>query len=97
MSANDSDRAKVEVLEQIFDAFNRHDVEGVLRHMTDDCVFETAAGPSHMEAGYRGRHGSVRPSHRYGPASPRTVARYAAFRRRRSSCLRVDFCGRACG
>ncbi len=36
--------ARTEVLEAMFAAFNRYDVEGVLDCMTEDCVFETAAG-----------------------------------------------------
>jgi taurine dehydrogenase small subunit len=28
-----------------FDAFNRHDVEAVMTHFADDCVFYTVAGP----------------------------------------------------
>jgi ketosteroid isomerase-like protein len=35
----------VEMLEAITDAFNRHDVDGVMAFFTDDCVFETPRGP----------------------------------------------------
>lgn len=35
----------VALLEQLFAAFNRHDVEGVMACMSEDCVFEGAAGP----------------------------------------------------
>jgi taurine dehydrogenase small subunit len=28
-----------------FDAFNRHDVDGVMTHFANDCVFYTVAGP----------------------------------------------------
>lgn len=28
-----------------FDAFNRHDVDAVMTHFADDCVFYTVAGP----------------------------------------------------
>ena len=37
--------ATAESLQALFDAFNRHDVEGVMAFMTDDVVFEGAAGP----------------------------------------------------
>lgn len=37
--------ASRETLEAVFAAFNRHDAAGVMAHMTDDVVFETAAGP----------------------------------------------------
>lgn len=29
----------------IFDAFNRHDIEGVMKAFADDCVFFTVGGP----------------------------------------------------
>ncbi len=28
-----------------FDAFNRHDIDGVMKHFADDCVFYAVAGP----------------------------------------------------
>jgi taurine dehydrogenase small subunit len=31
-------------LSDTFDAFNRHDVEGVMTHFADDCVFYTVGG-----------------------------------------------------
>jgi ketosteroid isomerase-like protein len=37
--------ATVEMLEAIVDAFNRHDVDGVMAFFTDDCSFETPRGP----------------------------------------------------
>lgn len=33
-----------ETLDGLFEAFNRHDVEGVLSFMTPDCVFDAAGG-----------------------------------------------------
>ena len=35
-----------EHLRETFDAFNRHDVDGVMRHFADDCVFFTVGGPA---------------------------------------------------
>ena len=35
----------VETLAAFADAWNRHDVDALMTFMTDDCVFETAAGP----------------------------------------------------
>lgn len=43
------------LLQQLFDAFNRHDLEGVLSLMTDDIVFEGAAGPEPFGARFIGR------------------------------------------
>ena len=34
----------VRTLERFLDAFNRHDVEGVMEFFTEDCVFETPRG-----------------------------------------------------
>lgn len=34
-----------QTLQAVFEAFNRHDVDGVLAHMSEDVVFETAGGP----------------------------------------------------
>lgn len=33
-----------EQLKETFDAFNRHDIEGVMTHFASDCVFYTVAG-----------------------------------------------------
>jgi len=35
----------VDMLQAFADAWNRHDVDALMRFMTEDCVFETAAGP----------------------------------------------------
>ena len=34
-----------ELLDEIQDAFNRHDVDGILSHFTDDCEWLMARGP----------------------------------------------------
>jgi ketosteroid isomerase-like protein len=38
-------KTKWDLLEGFAQAFNRHDLDGVMSRMTDDCVFLTAAGP----------------------------------------------------
>jgi ketosteroid isomerase-like protein len=43
--ATKHDDATIELLDAMFAAFNRHDSAGVVALMTDDCIFETAAGP----------------------------------------------------
>ena len=40
----------IELLDAIQDAFNRHDVEGILAHFTDDCEWLMARGTSPREA-----------------------------------------------
>ena len=42
------------LLQELFDAFNRHDLDGVLSLMTEDCVFEGAAGPEQYGARFVG-------------------------------------------
>ncbi len=37
--------ANVALLAAFSDAWNRHDIEALMSFMSDDCVFETAAGP----------------------------------------------------
>ena len=32
-------------LQSFADAFNAHDLDAIMRHMTDDCVFQASAGP----------------------------------------------------
>ena len=54
MSQTDS-RVTVESLQAFADAFNQHDVDAIMRFMTDDCVFEASAGPDVCGARYEGR------------------------------------------
>jgi steroid delta-isomerase-like uncharacterized protein len=35
----------LEVLQQVFDAFNRHDLDAIMDHFAEDCVFESPRGP----------------------------------------------------
>ena len=39
-----SDQLTAQDLADTFDAFNRHDVDAVMTHFADDCVFYTVAG-----------------------------------------------------
>ena len=45
----------VEVLDAFAQAWNRHDVDALMTFMTDDCVFDTSAGPDVCGARYAGR------------------------------------------
>ena len=40
-----SDDDKLGVLKEVLDAFNRHDLEVIISHFADDCVFESPRGP----------------------------------------------------
>ncbi len=48
-------QANVETLSVVFDAFNRHDADGVMMHMTDDVVFDAAGGPEVFGARFTGQ------------------------------------------
>ena len=40
------DRARrLETLQEILDAFNAHDLDAILSHFAEDCVFESPRGP----------------------------------------------------
>jgi steroid delta-isomerase-like uncharacterized protein len=41
-------------LQAFADAWNRHDIETLMRFMTDDCVFEASAGPDTCGTRYEG-------------------------------------------
>jgi ketosteroid isomerase-like protein len=50
-------RASVDVafLESFGDAFNRHDLDGIMAHMTEDCVFYRSSGPEAFGTKYAGQ------------------------------------------
>ena len=39
-------RELLELLDRFADAWNRHDLDALMTMMTDDCVFESSAGPA---------------------------------------------------
>jgi steroid delta-isomerase-like uncharacterized protein len=40
-----AERDAIELFERFADAWNRHDLDALMAMMTDDCVFESSAGP----------------------------------------------------
>jgi steroid delta-isomerase-like uncharacterized protein len=44
-----------DILDAFAEAFNRHDADGIMALMTDDCVFEASAGPEICGTRYDGR------------------------------------------
>ena len=44
-----------EVLLEVIDAFNRHDLDGILSHFADDAVFESPRGPEPFGTRYEGK------------------------------------------
>jgi steroid delta-isomerase-like uncharacterized protein len=41
----ESDNRRLDALKQVFEAFNRHDLDAIMSHFADDCVFESPRGP----------------------------------------------------
>lgn len=41
-----SSKITIELLDKIQDGFNRHDVDGILSHFADDCIWVMASGPT---------------------------------------------------
>jgi steroid delta-isomerase-like uncharacterized protein len=39
------DERQVEVLREVLDAFNRHDLDAIMSHFAQDCVFDSPRGP----------------------------------------------------
>src|SRR5512134_994882 len=50
-----SSEVTVEMLQAFADAWNRHDPDGLMSFMSDDCVFEASAGPDVSGTRYAGR------------------------------------------
>jgi hypothetical protein len=47
-------KASVDVLRDVLDAFNRHDLDAIMSHFSDDCVFESARGPDRWGSRFAG-------------------------------------------
>ena len=45
----------VDFLSSFCDAFNQHDLDALMDHMTEDCVFDASAGPNREGRRYVGR------------------------------------------
>jgi steroid delta-isomerase-like uncharacterized protein len=43
------------LLEAFADAFNRHDIDALLAMVTEDCIFETASGPTAWGTRHQGK------------------------------------------
>lgn len=53
--ANTFPEFTTEVLQDFAEAWNRHDIDALMSFMTDDCVFESSAGPDICGTRYAGR------------------------------------------
>jgi ketosteroid isomerase-like protein len=54
MAGTTGDEHKVHLLEVFAKAWNRHDLETLMACMTDDCIFESSAGPEVCGMRYTG-------------------------------------------
>jgi len=46
---------QVEALREVLDGFNRHDLDAIMSHFADDCVFETPRGPDRFGRRFVGK------------------------------------------
>jgi steroid delta-isomerase-like uncharacterized protein len=53
--SNVGSQVTVAILDAFADAFNRHDADALMAFMSDDCVFESSAGPDVCGTRYVGR------------------------------------------
>jgi ketosteroid isomerase-like protein len=49
------ERSKLDVLERVLDAFNRHDLGAIMSFFADDCVFESPRGPDPWGRRFEGK------------------------------------------
>ena len=50
-----SSERHLDVLQQVFDGFNRHDIDAIMSYFADDCVFESPRGPDRWGRRFVGR------------------------------------------
>ena len=55
MTGEGATDANAEVLREVLDAFNRHDLDGIMRWFADDAVFESPRGPDPWGTRHEGR------------------------------------------
>ena len=55
-----NDPGKVDLLRDVADAFNRHDLEAIMAAFSDECVFESPRGPIRGARGLLGGAECVR-------------------------------------
>jgi steroid delta-isomerase-like uncharacterized protein len=55
MTTATAPEVSVDMLAAFGDAWNRHDVDAIMRYMAEDCAFETTAGPEPCGKRYEGR------------------------------------------
>ncbi len=53
----ENDQRRLDVLKQVLEAFNRHDLEAIMSHFADDCVFESPRGADPWGRRFVGKDG----------------------------------------
>ena len=53
----DSQHRTLDALERVLEAFNRHDLDAIMSHFAEDCVFESPRGPDPWGTRFVGREG----------------------------------------
>jgi ketosteroid isomerase-like protein len=51
----EGDSSRLETLKDVLDAFNRHDLDAIMSHFADDCVFESPRGPDPWGRRFEGK------------------------------------------
>ncbi len=64
-----NDPGKVDLLRDVADAFNRHDLEAIMAAFSDECVFESPRGPDPWGTRFVGRGGVREDLRRGSPVS----------------------------
>jgi len=55
LMAQSNKKVAEDFLQSFADAFNAHDINAIMSHMTDDCVFQASAGPDFDGERYTGQ------------------------------------------
>jgi ketosteroid isomerase-like protein len=50
-----STEQQLDVLQQVLDGFDRHDLDAIMSHFADDCVFEAPRGPDRWGTRFVGK------------------------------------------
>jgi steroid delta-isomerase-like uncharacterized protein len=50
-----STEQQLDVLQQVLDGFDRHDLDAIMSHFADDCVFESPRGPDRWGTRFVGK------------------------------------------
>ncbi|MCH7997733.1 MAG: nuclear transport factor 2 family protein [Chloroflexi bacterium] len=72
LQQDQSTAATTEIIEGFNEVFNRHDVDGIMVAMTEDCLFESA-GPVPEGGRYQGQQAVQAVWERFFASSPRAV------------------------